>query len=290
MQTLSRLLRRIRWFSSAQARRATFLAAFFAFGGYRCCAAQCIDYEDYAFVAGNGLTVVDVSNPATPLVVASLNPPGDACDLLLLGDLAYVAGGYAGLHIVDISEPERPLLIDSVYTVGPAWGLQRFGDIAYVIIDPCGLRVFDISVPLSPRLLGSNDTLVSARSVAVAAECAYIADQAAGLVALPAQCEVVTTVSGAQSPLVLLQVYPNPLNPQARLRFAMREPGFAILAIYDPAGRLVARLAEGHFDAGTHERGWNGCDGHGRAVGSGIYLARLETRVGAAARKLVLLR
>jgi hypothetical protein len=52
----------------------------------------------YAYIASGaaGLLVVDVSNYKAPRVVGSLNPGGNADDVKVVGDLAYVAAGAAG--------------------------------------------------------------------------------------------------------------------------------------------------------------------------------------------------
>jgi flagellar hook assembly protein FlgD len=62
------------------------------------------------------------------------------------------------------------------------------------------------------------------------------------------------------------------------------------LSVYDVRGRCVARLADGHHEAGTVETVWNGRDDSGREAASGIYFARLETENYSAVRKMTLLR
>jgi hypothetical protein len=83
---------------------------------------------------------------------------------------------------------------------------------------------------------------------------------------------------------------PNPFNPQTTLRFDLPEAGAATLSVYDVSGRLVRVLADGPFPAGSHEIAWDGRDERGRAAGSGIYLARLESGLHRASRRMVLIR
>lgn len=84
---------------------------------------------------------------------------------------------------------------------------------------------------------------------------------------------------------------PNPFNPATVIRFDVAARGRVALSIYAPSGRLVRRLADGVLDAGGHRVTWDGTGDDGRALASGVYLARLE---GAGAvpltRKLTLLR
>jgi hypothetical protein len=89
---------------------------------------------------------------------------------------------------------------------------------------------------------------------------------------------------------VLLQNRPNPLNPLTTLTYFLAAPGHVRLAIYDLEGRLVATVVD---DSGQRGRGsavWNGRDGRGEAVASGVYFARLEAGGGADTRKITLIR
>ena len=83
---------------------------------------------------------------------------------------------------------------------------------------------------------------------------------------------------------------PNPFNPETRITYRMAEPGLASLRIYDVAGRLVTTLVEEKQSAGEHEVVWDGQNGAGKAVGSGIYLMRLELPGFTRVRQMVLLR
>ena len=87
---------------------------------------------------------------------------------------------------------------------------------------------------------------------------------------------------------------PNPFNPRTEIPFALGAglAGRYRLAVYDLAGRRVAVLAEG-WDEGTgaaRRAFWDGSDGGGRSMGSGVYLVRLESVRGASSRKITLLR
>jgi len=69
------------------------------------------------------------------------------------------------------------------------------------------------------------------------------------------------------------------------------------LAVYDVNGRLVRNLLVGFaapaaqaFLSGHHEVVWDGCDDNGRAVASGVYLARLTASQGVVTRRMVLAR
>ena len=88
----------------------------------------------------------------------------------------------------------------------------------------------------------------------------------------------------------LAQNYPNPFNPATRIAFELAGPGRVSLRIYDASGRRVRVMTDGERSAGRHEEVWDGCDGSGRAVASGVYFYRLEAGALAWTRKMVLLR
>ena len=69
--------------------------------------------------------------------------------------------------------------------------------------------------------------------------------------------------------------HPNPFNPVTTIRYALPEPSQVQLVIYDLAGRTVATLVSGFVDAGYGAAQWQGRDGSGRPVPTGVYLYRI---------------
>lgn len=70
---------------------------------------------------------------------------------------------------------------------------------------------------------------------------------------------------------------PNPFNPLTTFHFDLRSPDRCTVELYDLQGRLVRRLLATTLPAGRHAAAWNGLDESGRAVASGVYVARLRT-------------
>ena len=99
--------------------------------------------------------MVDVSDHLQPRIVASRTLPGNANDVMVAGNYAYVAAGNAGLQIVNISNPLAPVLSGSLNTGGEAWDVVVRGTRAYVANGANGLVIIDVSAPSSPVLLGS---------------------------------------------------------------------------------------------------------------------------------------
>lgn len=90
--------------------------------------------------------------------------------------------------------------------------------------------------------------------------------------------------------VVLKAAYPNPFNAAVAIRFEVAVAGAVQLGLYDLAGQRVCELADQTFAAGSHTLTWNGVDGDGRAVGSGVYLLRLVSAAGSEVRRITLLR
>jgi hypothetical protein len=138
---------------------------------------------NYAYIGeGPRLTILDISDPASPTVVGKMDPlPDIVRGVAVAGDYAYVADGYyGGLRVVDVSDPSNPTEAGSYDTPGYAWGVAVAGGYAYVADGLEGLRVVDVSHPSNPAEVGSYDT-VYAMGVAVAGDYAYVADGGRGL-------------------------------------------------------------------------------------------------------------
>jgi hypothetical protein len=119
----------------------------------------------------------ELSLPAFELIlVGSLDTPGDARDVAVEGNYAYVADRYSGLRIMDISDPTNPALAGVYNTSGIAYGVTIDGDYAYVSDDDEGVKVIDISDPTNPIQVGNYDTPGYSYEVAIAGNYAYVAD------------------------------------------------------------------------------------------------------------------
>jgi len=102
-----------------------------------------------------GLKIFDLSDPALPELIGDLNTPGICWDVVVVGDVAYLADDFAGLAIVDFSDPTNPFLLASQPLPGLTRGLDVAGDVAYCASQyGGGLFVVDVADPASPQLIG----------------------------------------------------------------------------------------------------------------------------------------
>lgn len=92
------------------------------------------------------------------------------------------------------------------------------------------------------------------------------------------------------APRCLGRNHPNPFNPGTALSLRLPEAGWASLEVLDLAGRRLCLLHAGDLAAGEHRFTWDGRDAEGRALGSGVYLARLRRAGGEESLKMTLLK
>jgi agmatine deiminase len=83
-------------------------------------------------------------------------------------------------------------------------------------------------------------------------------------------------------------VSPNPFNASTRISFKLEENLRTKLSVCNLNGQAVRILTDEEYSAGSHEIYWDGKEGSGNRISSGIYLLRLETVKGIDFKKLVL--
>ena len=135
----------------------------------------------------SGLQIIDVSDPAAPTQLGSLDTPGVARGVTLSadGNTAYVADEASGLQIIDVSNPNSPTLTSTFNTLGAAEDitLSADGNTIFLADRAPGLQIIDVSNPNSPTLTGTIDTPGAAVKLTLSSDgnTAYVADGTAGL-------------------------------------------------------------------------------------------------------------
>jgi hypothetical protein len=115
----------------------------------------------------------------------------------------------------------------------------------------------------------------------------------AGNESAPASPESTTGSDENPTPRVfaLHQNAPNPFNPETVIRYDVPAPGGTVnLSVYDVSGRLVRTLVDAVQTAGRHSVRWNGKNGQGLSVASGVYFCLMTAPGFAEQRKLVIVR
>ena len=70
--------------------------------------------------------------------------------------------------------------------------------------------------------------------------------------------------------------YPNPFNPSTTIGYGLAEASQVKLTVYDVLGQKVHDLVNKQQLAGTYQVTWDGRNGHGQQVASGMYFYALQ--------------
>lgn len=100
---------------------------------------------------GAAVTTLDLSSPASPVVVGGVDLPYSIRHLAQDGDRVYVLTR-VHLHIIDVGDPSSPFEIGRTTIEG--YDLDADGDLLCVQTDS-GLEIFDVSSPATPTVVGT---------------------------------------------------------------------------------------------------------------------------------------
>ena len=103
----------------------------------------------------------------------------------------------------------------------------------------------------------------------------------------------VEVLLGARMPLpteFATNVFPNPFNPSTTISYDLPNEALVSIVIYDAIGQEVRRLVSEQTSAGRYRTQWDARDNQGRAVGSGVYIAKVEAGSFSSSQKMLLLK
>ena len=87
-----------------------------------------------------------------------------------------------------------------------------------------------------------------------------------------------------------VQNYPNPFNLGTNISFYLPEKSHVALQIYNILGERVKTLANGTFESGTHVVTWDGTNGNGESVSTGVYFYRVKAGENVVTKKMTLVK
>ncbi len=105
-------------------------------------------------INGEGFAIINVTDPADPKVLSTVDVVTNAYNVVIDNGLVYVVGYTTGIKIYDISDPVNPLEI-AHYNDDPVVGtlttqdIDIEGDLAYITLGSKGLVIFNITDPLN---------------------------------------------------------------------------------------------------------------------------------------------
>ena len=140
---------------------------------------------EYAYVAtyGSGLVIIDISNPAMPLITGNYGADTRGAkylnDVVISENNAYISGRY-GLIIVDISNPSSPYYKSS-YDIGRLNVMDVSGEYAYMSTRNSELFIININNSESPELVSTYSFGGYINSICVSNNFVYAAVDNQGL-------------------------------------------------------------------------------------------------------------
>ncbi len=98
------------------------------------------------------------------------------------------------------------------------------------------------------------------------------------------------TAQDVPTAFALEQNYPNPFNPSTTIVYQLPDEREVTLTVYNILGQVVKSLVSGTQKAGTYTVRWDGTNDHGMAVGTGIYLYRIQAGTFRETRKMIMMK
>ncbi|MEM6628681.1 MAG: T9SS type A sorting domain-containing protein [Bacteroidota bacterium] len=92
-----------------------------------------------------------------------------------------------------------------------------------------------------------------------------------------------TSIASRINEDLLLNIFPNPLDREARVSFTLRKPGHVNIQVVDMFGRVVEELTNRQIGVGEHTQQWELKD----KLAAGMYMVKLETVEGAMVQKVL---
>lgn len=123
-------------------------------------------------VTDHRLHVLDITDPAAPVVRGSLALSDWSGESALLGNIALVSSGQEML-VIDVSNPANPVERSRLSLGAGASQIVPRGDTAIVCLDFTGIRFVDVSVPNTPRVIGSFDPVLRTTNAACVGNVLY---------------------------------------------------------------------------------------------------------------------
>jgi len=252
-----------------------------------------------ALLGDDQAVMVDFTNSVQPTILGPVTFPGFARDAFWSGDTVLVAADYSLERLLIVpAEQSVPALVITVDA-----GSRP---LAHVSWDPvlvpglAGLRLYrdqgGSTDVVGAELLPPSATSVVDSSLTAGATVRYRLE---AVLDDGSQIEVArgtVTIAGSAS---VGNAYPNPFRPGGNLSvtvpFVLTPNGVGSLTvtIHDPRGRMVRRIEPGFSldgNGGFHQVTWDGRDGAGRIVPSGVYFMALQGQGLSDARRIVVLR
>ncbi|MBI5417099.1 IPT/TIG domain-containing protein [Candidatus Poribacteria bacterium] len=133
--------------------------------------------QNYCFIADElaGLSVIDIANPAEPVMIGNENTPGMGTGFAFYHNWVFLADGEYGIQMIDVSHPDKPLTVWSCDTPGFAYNLVIHKNHLFVADGKSGLNIFAIENQYNLTSVAKVTTLGAVYSLAIKDNYLFIA-------------------------------------------------------------------------------------------------------------------
>ncbi|MDF1538403.1 MAG: hypothetical protein P1Q69_05835 [Candidatus Thorarchaeota archaeon] len=138
--------------------------------------------DDLLYIAGtsNGLVIVDISVPASPVILGNATI-GVAYNVFVTDNRAYTVNTYGELGIVDVSNASNPSVLGIFTVASRGIDVAVVGDIGYFAAPDSGLVVVNVSDPSSLDVIQTLPNTNGAWDICVHEEILYLGRHGGGL-------------------------------------------------------------------------------------------------------------
>ncbi|MBI4553759.1 MAG: choice-of-anchor D domain-containing protein, partial [Candidatus Latescibacteria bacterium] len=153
----------------------------------------------------NGLQVINIGNPANPVLAGSLATDGPGLGLSVVGNYVYLADQAGGLKIINVTNPTQPTLTGQYVVSGRyAYDVAVQSTTAYIAYDFLGLQIVNVANPSNPQLLKGLGTPSWAYELFPSGNYGYLVHSAAGMLVIdisnPATAQQVASLNLSGNP------------------------------------------------------------------------------------------
>ncbi len=166
----------------------------------------------------------EIIMPPAPVLLSTIDTPGNARAVCQDGNYAYIADYLGGLQVVAVAEPTAPVIVGRLQSVAPAVDLIVSANYLFVACGSAGVQVVNVSVPTAPTAV-AQITAPAARRLAITGNTLFVADSLEGLLLVDISDPSTPQILGTHSPAA-------PIN-------ALAAAG-DIIWLVDTAARLTA--------------------------------------------------
>ena len=148
------------------------------------------------------------------------------------------------------------------------------------------------SITVGPNftITSTGDVILSAETIAVIPQFFVVQGGKLQVVSGAPPVSVETEDPLIPDEFIVHQNFPNPFNPETEIRFALTKDSHVVINIYNTLGQQIGTLTDSQYSAGFHSVHWDGKDGNGSHVSSGVYLYQIQAGEFSQVKKMSLIR